>query len=115
MGEVIETETRRAKTLGWVASVLGTIAFAAFLLTTRFEISGNRFPERLAFTYYAFYLPGLCFGAAGLAVGLTARPLGSKEGDARREAVIGIVLSVIAIAGLAIVHSWGPWFVGAKS
>ncbi len=112
---MITGESPRARTLGWIAAVLGTIAFAALLLTLRTEIYHWRYREQLAFSYYVFYLPGLCVAAAGLATGLVARPLGRKDGEPRREAVIGIILSVVSLVGLVAVRQWGAWFIGARS
>lgn len=109
----IQVESARARTLGWVAAVLGTIALAATLIVMRTELSTWRFPERLAFSYYVFYLPGLAVAAAGLAFGLIARSMGKKEGEVRREAMIGIILSIFALIGLVAVRLWGAWFIGA--
>jgi hypothetical protein len=115
MTNPIQVESTRARTLGWVAAVLGTIALAAMLIVMRTELSTRRFPERLAFSYYVFYLPGLAVAAAGLAFGLVARPMGKREGDARREAMIGIILSILSLIGLVAVRLWGAWFIGAKA
>lgn len=110
---MIQVETLRARVLGRTAAVLGTIAFAALLLFWRNDVSIRRDSYPLAFGYYAFYLPGLCVAAVGLATGLAGRRHGRKEGEPRREAVIGICLSALALAGLVAVRMGAAWFVGA--
>ena len=97
-----QVETLRARVLGWTAAALGTVGFAALLVTAYSEIASKGDPVARSFTFLLFVLPGLLFAIIGLLTGLLAR----KEG-ARRE-VIGLILSSLALVGLM-----AAWIVGA--